>query len=85
LPQASGATIIERDFLRVDFGLVLNPIFLGVSAVLVLAFVWLAGWQPAAGALALSMGRRCGLVSALTPPPPTQRVYRAPRCTKPRY
>jgi hypothetical protein len=52
LPQASGATIIERDFLRVDFGLVLNPIFLGVSAVLVLAFVWLAGWL--AGSLLLA-------------------------------
>jgi cytochrome d ubiquinol oxidase subunit I len=48
LQQASGAAIIERDFLRVDFGLVLNPIFLGVSAVLVLAFVWLASscWRP---------------------------------------
>ncbi|GGO87196.1 membrane protein [Marinobacterium nitratireducens] len=35
LPQASGAAITERDFFRVDYGLVLNLVFIAVSAWLV--------------------------------------------------
>ncbi|WP_020682360.1 permease [Marinobacterium rhizophilum] len=35
LPRATGEAITERDFFRVDYGLVLNLVFLAVSALLV--------------------------------------------------